>query len=66
MTHLVAYYFQGRSMPLMPYITLLSPSKGDCWREDWVIVQIDFHDRLELPTGAPIGKRDLWEKVPDL
>jgi hypothetical protein len=31
-----------------------------------VIVQAKFHDFLELPTGAPTGKRDLWEKVPDL
>jgi hypothetical protein len=31
-----------------------------------VIVQTDFHDRLELLIRAPIGKHDLWEKVPDL
>jgi hypothetical protein len=44
----------------------LSPGKWDRWREDWVIAQMNFHDRLELPIGASIGKRDLWEKVPDL
>jgi hypothetical protein len=31
-----------------------------------MIVQYEFHDRLELPTGAPTGKRDLLEKVPNL
>jgi hypothetical protein len=31
-----------------------------------MIVQTDIHDRLELPTDAPIGKRNLWEKVPNL
>jgi hypothetical protein len=31
-----------------------------------VIIQTDFHDRLDLPTGGPTGKRSLWEKVLDL
>jgi hypothetical protein len=31
-----------------------------------VIVQAEIHNQLELPTGARIGKHDLWEKVPDL
>jgi hypothetical protein len=31
-----------------------------------VIIQAEFHDRLELPTSAPTGKSDLWEKVPNL
>jgi hypothetical protein len=31
-----------------------------------VIVQDDAHDRLELPTAAPMGSRFDWEKVPDL
>jgi hypothetical protein len=44
----------------------LSHDKWDHWREDWVIAQRDFHDQMELPNGAPIGKRDLWEKVLDL
>jgi hypothetical protein len=31
-----------------------------------VIIQVKFHDWLELPTSAPTSKSDLWEKVPDL
>jgi hypothetical protein len=50
----------------MPYLTTLCPSKRDRLREDWLIVQSYFHDRLELPTGASTGMHDLWEKVPDL
>jgi hypothetical protein len=44
----------------------LTPGKWDRWRDDWVIVQDDAHDRLELPTAAPTGSRFGWEKVPDL
>jgi hypothetical protein len=47
-------------------LPLLSPSKWDRWREDWVIVQIDAHDWLELLIGAPMGKRSHWERVLDL
>jgi hypothetical protein len=39
------------------YIAPLSLGKWDCWRNDWVIVQTDDHDRLELPTGEPMGRR---------
>jgi hypothetical protein len=31
-----------------------------------VIVQTDFHNQLQLPTGAPIGKHDFWGKVSNL
>jgi hypothetical protein len=31
-----------------------------------MIVQSEFHDRLELSTRTPKDKRNLWEKVLDL
>jgi hypothetical protein len=31
-----------------------------------VIVQTDFHDKLELPTSAPMSMHSHLEKVPDL
>jgi hypothetical protein len=31
-----------------------------------VIVKTDAHDRMDLPTGAPIGKRSHWDRVPNL
>jgi hypothetical protein len=61
-----ADYFQSRSKPSTPYIAPLSLGKWDCWREDCVIVHDIFHDQLELPTGAPIGKHDLREKDHDM
>jgi hypothetical protein len=42
--HLGACYFQDRSKLSTLYITALSSSKWDNWREDWVIMQMDFHD----------------------
>jgi hypothetical protein len=39
------------------------PAKWDYWREDWVIVPTDRHDRPVLPTRAPTGNRDHWEKT---
>jgi hypothetical protein len=51
---------------LAAYITPLTPGKWDCWREDWVIVKTDIHDRRELLTSAPMSKRSHWERVPDL
>jgi hypothetical protein len=29
-------------------------------------MQVDVHDRLELPARAPMSKRGGWEKVPGL
>jgi hypothetical protein len=65
-THLGAYYFQHRSKPTSTYIAPLSPDKWDRWRDDWVIVQADAYDQLELPTSEPTGNWSSWEKVPDL
>jgi hypothetical protein len=44
----------------------VSPGKWDSWRYDWVIMWHDPHDRLVLPTGAPIGNNDHWEETPRL
>jgi hypothetical protein len=43
----------------------LTLGKWNRWRDDWVIVQADSHDRLELPTDAT-GSCDGWEKVPHM
>jgi hypothetical protein len=48
------------------YITALTPGKWDHWRDEWVIMQVEAHDRLELPTAAPTGHHSCWEKVPNL
>jgi hypothetical protein len=45
---------------------LLSPRKWDHWRDDWVNIHTDVHDRLELPTGEPTGKHSYWEKILNL
>jgi hypothetical protein len=57
------YYFQLRAKGPVVYITTVSPGKWDRWREDWVIVRADPHDRLLLPTGAPTGNCDHWEET---
>jgi hypothetical protein len=31
-----------------------------------VIMQVEVHDRMELPTAALTGHRSSWEKVPNL
>jgi hypothetical protein len=38
------------------YIAPLTPGKGDRWREDWLIVKSNTHDRLDLSTDAPMAK----------
>jgi hypothetical protein len=43
----------------------LTLGKWNRWRDDWVIVQADSHDRLELSIDAT-GSCDGWEKVPHL
>jgi hypothetical protein len=48
------------------YITALSPDKWDHWREDWVIMQADAHDRLVLSTMTPMARCFDWEKIPHL
>jgi hypothetical protein len=64
--HLRAYYFWHRSKGPTTYIATLTPGTWDHWRDDWVIVQANAHDRLELPTDAPMGNHGGWEKVPNL
>jgi hypothetical protein len=58
---------QGKS--LASYITPLSYSKWDHWREDWMIAQTGVHDQLELSpmprwVGAFSGRRFLIYKAP--
>jgi hypothetical protein len=60
---LSGYYFQHQTKGPSVYITTLSPGKWDCWRENWVIMQADAHDRLELPIVAPTGSCSDWDKV---
>jgi hypothetical protein len=63
---LSGYYFQHRTKGIAVYIATLSPDKWDRWRDDWVIMQAEVHDRLELLTAAPMGSHNGWEKAPDL
>jgi hypothetical protein len=60
------YYFQLQAKGPVVYITAITPSKWDRWREDWVNMRVNAHDRLVLPTEAPMGKRDSWVEVPRL
>jgi hypothetical protein len=48
------------------YISSISPSKWDCWREDWVIIWANVHDYLLLLTECPMAKRSDWEETPKL
>ncbi|XP_025791731.1 fibrous sheath CABYR-binding protein-like [Panicum hallii] len=43
------------------YISTFSSSKWEDWREGWVIVEADPHDRLELPTRGPQSDRSTWK-----
>jgi hypothetical protein len=52
-----SYYFQHQAKGPSKYIPALSPGKWGRWREDWVIALGDAHDRLELPTAAPMAYR---------
>jgi hypothetical protein len=52
-----SYYFQHRTMGPAVYITALTFGKWDHWMDDWVIMQAEVHDRLELPIAAPMGHR---------
>jgi hypothetical protein len=65
-THLSTYYFQLRSKGQVTYIVSLTPSKWEQWREDWVIVRAYVYDWLVLPSGALMGKRGDWGRVPTL
>jgi hypothetical protein len=52
-----SYYFQHRTMGPAVYVTALTLGKWDCWMDDWVIMQAEVHDRLELPIAASMGHR---------
>jgi hypothetical protein len=58
-----AYYFQIRDKGLITYITPISSGKWDRWREDWVVVRADIHDRLVLSTESPTAKKTAWEET---
>jgi hypothetical protein len=48
------------------YIIAITLGKWDRWRDDWVIMQAEVHDRLELMTTAAMGRHSGWERVPNL
>jgi hypothetical protein len=50
--HLDGYYFQHQTKGPSKYIAALSPGRWERWREDWVLVQTDVHERLMLTTAA--------------
>jgi hypothetical protein len=52
-----SYYFQHMTMDPAVYITALTLGKWDRWMDDWVIMQAEVHDRLELPIAVPMGHR---------
>jgi hypothetical protein len=43
------YYFQHRMKGSSKYLAALSSDRWERWREDWVLVQADTHERLTLP-----------------
>jgi hypothetical protein len=57
------HYFQLWAKGSIAYITPISPGKWDRWREDWVIVRANVHDRLVLPTEFSTAKRSDWEEA---
>jgi hypothetical protein len=60
------YYFQHRTKGPAVYIIAITLGKWDRWRDDWVIMQAEVHDRLELMTTAAMGRHSGWERVPNL
>jgi hypothetical protein len=58
------YYFQHRTKGPPRYIPALSPDKWDHWREDWVLVQPNTHERSVLPTAVPMALCADWEQDP--
>jgi hypothetical protein len=60
------YYFQRRTQGHAHYIAPISPGRWERWREDWVLVQADVHDRLTLPIGGPTLDRTEWVRDPGL
>jgi hypothetical protein len=60
--HLNGYYFQHQTKGPSMYIIALSPGRWEHWMEDWVLVQIDTHEQLTLPTTPRVD----WEHDPGL
>jgi hypothetical protein len=60
------YYFARRTQDPSWYIAPVSLGRWERWREDWVLMQADAHDRLVIPAAAPTLNRAEWEKDPDL
>jgi hypothetical protein len=60
------YYFTRRTQGPSRYIAPVSPGRWERWREDWVLVQADAHDRLVIPAAAPTLDRAEWGKDPGL
>jgi hypothetical protein len=46
------------------YIPQVMRSKWEEWRRDWFFVDIDPHERLELPEKAAEPRRSTWEAPP--
>jgi hypothetical protein len=63
------HYFQRQTLGHARYIAPISPGRWERWREDWVLVQMNVHDRLALPVGVPTltapsgGKIPAWSRV---
>jgi hypothetical protein len=60
------HYFQRQTPGHTHCIMHVSPSRGEWWREDWVLVHADVHDRLALPIGGPTLDHIEWGKDPSL
>jgi hypothetical protein len=60
------YYFARRTQGPFRYIAPVSPGRWEHWREDWVLMQADAHDRLMIPAAAPTLNRAEWGKDPGL
>jgi hypothetical protein len=51
---------------VQPCTLPLIPGKWDCWTNDWVIMQAEVHDQLELTTTVSTASRNGRERVPNL
>jgi hypothetical protein len=60
------YYFARRTQGHSRYIAPVSPGRWERWREDWVLMQADAHDRLVIPAAALTLNRAEWGKDPGL
>jgi hypothetical protein len=60
------YYFAHRTQGPSRYIAPVSPGRWEHWREDWVLMQADAHDRFMIPAAALTLNRAEWGKDPGL